>query len=78
MKLLPTPKPALIIPAMIAQTGAASDAQASPQGAEMAGPPASGDIAGGARNDIVTGPGGKQIPLIDPVGNIVELFQPAR
>ena len=29
------------------------------------------------RNDIVTGPGGKQILLEDPSGNVVELFQPA-
>ncbi|EHK74744.1 hypothetical protein SM0020_27296 [Sinorhizobium meliloti CCNWSX0020] len=29
------------------------------------------------RNDVVTGPGGSQILLIDPSGNIVELFQPA-
>jgi catechol 2,3-dioxygenase-like lactoylglutathione lyase family enzyme len=29
------------------------------------------------RNDIVTGPGGKQILLRDPSGNVVELFQPA-
>ena len=29
------------------------------------------------RNDIVTGPGGKQILLLDPSGNVVELFQPA-
>ncbi len=29
------------------------------------------------RNDIVTGPGGKQILLEDPSGNIVELFEPA-
>jgi catechol 2,3-dioxygenase-like lactoylglutathione lyase family enzyme len=29
------------------------------------------------RNDIVTGPGGKQILLDDPSGNPVELFQPA-
>ncbi len=29
------------------------------------------------RNDIVVGPGGKQILLEDPSGNIVELFQPA-
>lgn len=29
------------------------------------------------RNDIVTGPGGKQVLLIDPAGNFVELFQPA-
>ena len=29
------------------------------------------------RNDIVTGPGGSQILLEDPSGNLVELFQPA-
>ncbi|MBB3661652.1 catechol 2,3-dioxygenase-like lactoylglutathione lyase family enzyme [Prauserella sediminis] len=29
------------------------------------------------RNDIVTGPGGRQILLEDPSGNLVELFQPA-
>jgi catechol 2,3-dioxygenase-like lactoylglutathione lyase family enzyme len=29
------------------------------------------------RNDIVTGPGGSQILLTDPSGNLVELFQPA-
>jgi catechol 2,3-dioxygenase-like lactoylglutathione lyase family enzyme len=29
------------------------------------------------RNDIVTGPGGSQILLQDPSGNVVELFQPA-
>ena len=29
------------------------------------------------RNDIVTGPGGSQILLIDPSSNVVELFQPA-
>jgi catechol 2,3-dioxygenase-like lactoylglutathione lyase family enzyme len=29
------------------------------------------------RNDIVTGPGGSQILLLDPSGNLVELFQPA-
>jgi len=29
------------------------------------------------RNDIITGPGGQQILLEDPSGNIVELFQPA-
>jgi len=28
------------------------------------------------RNDVVTGPGGKQILLEDPSGNVVELFQP--
>ena len=30
------------------------------------------------RNDIVTGPGGSQIFLKDPAGNLIELFQPAR
>jgi catechol 2,3-dioxygenase-like lactoylglutathione lyase family enzyme len=29
------------------------------------------------RNDIVTGPGGKQILVEDPAGNVVELFEPA-
>lgn len=29
------------------------------------------------RNDVVTGPGGSQILLEDPTGNLVELFQPA-
>ena len=29
------------------------------------------------RNDIVTGPGGRQILLEDPSGNVVELIQPA-
>lgn len=35
--------------------------------------------SGGAqfRNEIVTGPGGSQILLMDPSGNLVELFQPA-
>ena len=28
------------------------------------------------RNDIVSGPGGSQILIIDPSGNMVELFQP--
>jgi catechol 2,3-dioxygenase-like lactoylglutathione lyase family enzyme len=32
----------------------------------------------GFRNDIVTGPGGSQILLEDPSGNVVELFQPAQ
>jgi catechol 2,3-dioxygenase-like lactoylglutathione lyase family enzyme len=30
------------------------------------------------RNTVVTGPGGSQILLIDPAGNLVELFQPRR
>jgi catechol 2,3-dioxygenase-like lactoylglutathione lyase family enzyme len=29
------------------------------------------------RNDIVEGPGGKQILVEDPAGNVVELFEPA-
>lgn len=29
------------------------------------------------RNDIVEGPGGRQVLLVDPSGNVVELFQPA-
>jgi catechol 2,3-dioxygenase-like lactoylglutathione lyase family enzyme len=34
--------------------------------------------AGGChfRNEIITGPGGSQILLIDPSGNFIELFQP--
>jgi catechol 2,3-dioxygenase-like lactoylglutathione lyase family enzyme len=35
--------------------------------------------AGGRfRNEIVTGNGGQQVPLEDPAGNPIELFQPAR
>ena len=30
------------------------------------------------RNDIVTGPGGSQVLLVDPSGNFVELFQPGQ
>ncbi|RWD62482.1 MAG: VOC family protein [Mesorhizobium sp.] len=30
------------------------------------------------RNEIVKGPGGSQILLVDPSGNLVELFQPAQ
>ena len=29
------------------------------------------------RNDILSGPGGQQVLLQDPSGNVVELFQPA-
>lgn len=29
------------------------------------------------RNDVVTGPGGRQILVEDPSGNLIELFQPA-
>jgi len=35
------------------------------------------DAGASFRNDIVTGPGGKQILLEDPSDNVVELFQPA-
>lgn len=35
------------------------------------------DSGASFRNDIVTGPGGSQILLEDPAGNVVELFQPA-
>ena len=30
------------------------------------------------RNEVETGPGGKQIQLLDPDGNPIELFEPAR
>jgi predicted enzyme related to lactoylglutathione lyase len=30
------------------------------------------------RNDVVTGPGGSQVLAVDPAGNLIELFQPAR
>src|SRR5688572_26443982 len=30
------------------------------------------------RSDLITGPGGRQILLADPDGNLIELFQPAR
>lgn len=30
------------------------------------------------RSEVVEGPGGRQILLTDPAGNLVELFQPAR
>src|SRR3569833_1946600 len=29
------------------------------------------------RNDVIEGPGGKQVLIQDPAGNVVELFQPA-
>ena len=29
------------------------------------------------RNDVVTGPGGSQVLICDPSGNLIELFQPA-
>ena len=37
------------------------------------------EAAGGSfRNPVVEGPGGRQILLVDPAGNLVELFEPAR
>ncbi len=46
--------------------------------ADLAGDVARLKAAGVAfRNDVVTGPGGSQILLQDPAGNLVELFQPA-
>jgi catechol 2,3-dioxygenase-like lactoylglutathione lyase family enzyme len=35
------------------------------------------DLGARFRNDIIEGPGGKQILLEDPSDNVVELFQPA-
>ena len=29
------------------------------------------------RSDVITGPGGRQVLLADPDGNLIELFQPA-
>ncbi|WP_406164791.1 VOC family protein [Streptomyces sp. NBC_00996] len=29
------------------------------------------------RSDVVSGPGGRQILIADPAGNLIELFQPA-
>jgi catechol 2,3-dioxygenase-like lactoylglutathione lyase family enzyme len=29
------------------------------------------------RNEVVTGPGGAQVLVCDPAGNLIELFQPA-
>ncbi len=34
-----------------------------------------GDVS--FRSDVVAGPGGRQILLADPAGNLIELFQPA-
>jgi predicted enzyme related to lactoylglutathione lyase len=34
-------------------------------------------LGGSFRNEMVVGPGGKQILLTDPSGNFVELFEPA-
>jgi catechol 2,3-dioxygenase-like lactoylglutathione lyase family enzyme len=35
------------------------------------------DLGAPFRNELIEGPGGKQILLQDPSGNVVELFQPA-
>ncbi|MBV9252654.1 MAG: VOC family protein [Actinobacteria bacterium] len=35
------------------------------------------DAGGQFRNNILAGPGGQQILLEDPSGNVIELFQPA-
>ncbi len=35
------------------------------------------DVGARFRNDIIEGPGGKQVLLEDPSGNVVELFQPS-
>lgn len=35
------------------------------------------DSGNSFRSDIVSGPGGKQIQLLDPDGNPIELFEPA-
>ena len=29
------------------------------------------------RNEVLSGPGGKQVLLLDPAGNVIELFQSA-
>jgi catechol 2,3-dioxygenase-like lactoylglutathione lyase family enzyme len=29
------------------------------------------------RNDVIAGPGGRQVLAVDPSGNVVELFEPA-
>jgi len=29
------------------------------------------------RNEVVSGPGGRQVLVEDPSGNLIELFQPA-
>ena len=35
------------------------------------------DAGGTFRNDVVEGPGGRQILLLDPSGNVIEFFEPA-
>ena len=36
------------------------------------------DVGARFRNDIIQGPGGRQVLVQDPAGNVVELFQPAQ
>jgi catechol 2,3-dioxygenase-like lactoylglutathione lyase family enzyme len=36
-----------------------------------------GDAGLSFRSDVIAGPGGRQILLSDPAGNLIELFQPA-
>jgi catechol 2,3-dioxygenase-like lactoylglutathione lyase family enzyme len=36
------------------------------------------DAGSSFRSDVVAGPGGRQILLADPAGNLIELFQPAQ
>ncbi|MEV4759864.1 hypothetical protein AB0J86_32870 [Micromonospora sp. NPDC049559] len=40
--------------------------------------PAFADVVRGPLRLLLSGPGGHQILLTDPAGNLVELFQPAR
>ena len=35
------------------------------------------DAGGQLRNEVVEGPGGRQVLVLDPAGNVVELFEPA-
>lgn len=35
------------------------------------------DVDVAFRSDVVSGPGGRQVLVADPAGNLVELFQPA-
>lgn len=46
---------------------------------ELARPRGRGARSAGVRfrNEIVSGPGGKQVLALDPSGNIVELFEPS-
>ncbi|MBV9995497.1 MAG: hypothetical protein JO127_09805 [Caulobacteraceae bacterium] len=52
-----------------------------PSSLRLAAPPCAGarlrEAGARFRNDILEGPGGKQVLLEDPSGNVVELFQRA-